>query len=91
MAAGTWEALESDSVPRHRSTWGVEDFHLVGRAGTHDHGLRQHASHLGRLQVAHQHSHAILHLHRVTMWNLMLRKEKTAAAHMVQLMWGVNV
>lgn len=59
----TWKALEDDSVASRCSSWRIQDFHLVWGAGTHDHGLGHHSSHLGWLQVAKQDGHAILHLH----------------------------
>lgn len=62
--SSTWKALEYDSVTSNCSTWRIQDFHLVWGAGTHDHGLGHHSSHLGWLQVAKQDGHAVLHLHR---------------------------
>lgn len=61
---GTWEALESDSVPWDCSTWRVKDFDLVWWAGTHDHSLGHHSSHLGWLHVTKQNDHAVLHLQK---------------------------
>lgn len=69
----TWKAQESDSVSWHGATGRIQDLHLVWGAGTHDHGLGNHPSHLGRLQVAHQDGHAVLHLHR--------ERERTSRKH----------
>lgn len=64
VSSVTWKALESDPVSWHGATRRIEDFHLVWGTGAHDHGLGHHPSHLGRLQVAHQDGHAVLHLLR---------------------------
>lgn len=62
----TWKALENYFISGNCSAWRIQDFHFVRGAGTHDHGLGHHTSHLGWLQVAKQDGHTVLHLHRST-------------------------
>lgn len=76
IGLSTWKALENNSVTSNCSSWRIQDFHLVWGAGTHDHGLGHHASHLGWLQVAKQDGHAVLHLHRNNNMHIYSSEEK---------------
>merc|ERR1719391_1988222 len=62
MCASSPDKVEILDPPSGAVPGGVQDLHFVRGAGTHDHGLGHHASHLSRLQVTHQHCHTVLHL-----------------------------
>lgn len=87
----TWKALEYDSVTSNCSTWRIQDFHLVWRAGTHDHSLGHHPSHLSRLQVAKQDGHTVLHLYRNQRRTFTaLSRKRTESSHLRVLVYLVQ-